>query len=350
MPAVRGLSCISSSFFSSSLLSFSDEVTRYEEAAMVVVGFDVGKDTLFGARIDRNGVVKEHYELANTKEAITPVAEGLRGRYNHLLIASEATAEYHRPLAEVCLSLGVPFRLLNPITTKQFTRATVRKKKTDITDAEVIARVAAQGEGTLVTPATFAPMKSLVRTGVKLVHLRQSLTLMRYHLKIVLPTEPALVSELAACERRLDEAASRFRGAASTYALPDIKQLLESIPGIGTVISDTLLAEIGDITRFSSPKALVAYTGLDPRVRQSGASLNRNTHLTKRGSPYLRRAVYLAAASAERHDPALKAIYDKKRAEGKRYTEATIVVARKLLARVYAVWKRKTPYVTEKLG
>lgn len=312
---------------------------------MVVVGFDVGKDMLFGARIDRSGMVKEQYKIANTKEAILPVVEGLRTRYKHLVLASEATAEYHRPLAEVCLGLGVPFRLLNPITTKQFTRATVRKKKTDITDAEVVARVAAQGEGTLVTPATFGPMKSMVRTGVKLVNLRQALTLMRYHLTAVLPNEAGLIAELAACEQRLGEAAGVFRDQAGTHAVPELKRLLESIPGVGAIVSDTLIAEIGDVTRFSTVKSLIAFAGLDPRVRQSGASLNRNTHLTKRGSPYLRRAIYMAAASAERHDLTLKAIYDKKRAEGKRYTEATIVVARKLLNRVYAVWKRGTPYV-----
>jgi transposase len=291
---------------------------------MVVVGFDVGKDTLFGARVDRSGVVKEHYQLANTTDAITPVVESLRARFKHLLLASEATAEYHRPLAQVCLALGVPFRLLNPITTKQFIRATVRRKKTDITDAEVIAHVAAGGEGTLVTPATFTPMKSLVRTGVKLVNFRKALTLMRYHVEAVLPIEVALAAELVACEGRLDAAVGVFREAATIYAKPELKRLLETIPGVGVVTSNTLLAEIGDITRFSTVKSLVAYAGLDPRVRQSGNSLNRNTHLTKRGSP--------------------------KRAEGKRYTEATIVVARKLLARIYAVWKRGTPYVTEKLG
>lgn len=106
-----------------------------------------------------------------------------------------------------------------------------------------------------------------------------------------------------------------------------------------------LIAELGDINRFKDASAVVAYTGLDPRVKQSGALLKRNTRLTKRGSPYLRRALYLAAAAAERSDPELKATYDKKRAEGKRYKQATIVVARRIITRVYAVWKRQTPYI-----
>jgi transposase len=105
-----------------------------------------------------------------------------------------------------------------------------------------------------------------------------------------------------------------------------------------------LIAELGDITRFKNANSVVAYMGFDPRVKQSGTSLKRNTHLTKRGSPYLRRALYLAAAAAQRHDPELQATYDKKRAEGKRYREATIVVARRVITRVYAVWKRGTAY------
>jgi transposase len=112
---------------------------------MNVVGFDVGKDSLFAARLDRSGQVKERYELENTKPVIEPVLRSLRAKYRYLLVASEATAEYHRPLAELCLGLGIPFRLINPLTTKQFTRATVRKKKTDKTDAEIVARLAFQG-------------------------------------------------------------------------------------------------------------------------------------------------------------------------------------------------------------
>ena len=119
------------------------------------------------------------------------------------------------------------------------------------------------------------------------------------------------------------------------------------MPGVGPQTAALLIAELGDITRFKNSAAVVAYMGFDPRVKQSGTSLKRNTHLTKRGSPYLRRAMYLAAAAAQRHDPELQATYDKKRAEGKRYREATIVVARRVIARVYAVWKRQTAYQKE---
>lgn len=311
---------------------------------MVVVGFDVGKDSLFGARLDRNGIVKEHWELANTAAALLPLLRVLRRKYKHLLVASEATAEYHRPLAQLCLTLNIPFSLINPITTKQYTRATVRKKKTDRTDAEVIARVAMQGQGTLVTKDTFNDIKPMLRTSVKLIQMSRKLTLMQYHVADVLSNEPALLQQLATCQEALDVAAATFRSTARQRVNPSLSKLLQTVPGIGPQTAALLIAELGDITRFKNANAVVAYMGLDPRVKQSGTSLKRNTHLTKRGSPYLRRALYLAAAAAQRHDPELQATYDKKRAEGKRYREATIVVARRVITRVYAVWKRGTVY------
>jgi len=277
--------------------------------------------------------------------AVLPVLQAFQQRYKHLVVASEATAEYHRTVAMLCLELGITFRLLNPITTKQFTRATVRKKKTDKTDAEVIAHLARQGEGSLVTRSTFNETKPMVRTGARLAQAARRVRLMQQHMVAVLPNEPQLAWELHSCEERLLAAAATFRGTARGRVPSDLSVLLQSIPGIGPETAALLIAELGDISRFPHAQAVTAYTGLDPRVRQSGLSLHRNTKLTKRGSPYLRQVLYMAAASAERHDRELKATYDKKRAEGKSYKEATIVVARRLIARVYAVWKRGTPYV-----
>lgn len=310
---------------------------------MVVVGFDVSKDSLYGARVDRSGTVKERWTLANNEREIDKLLAHLKARHSRLVVASEATAEYHRPLALACLRLGIPFRLLNPITTKQFTRATVRKKKTDVSDAEIVARVALQGQGTLVTKETFNDAKPMLRTAVKLAQMSHMLRLMQHHIAMVIPQETALLEELESCRERVNAAADVFRAAGRQIVDPQLSKLLQSVPGIGTQTAAVLIAELGDITRFRNAKAVVAYMGLDPRVKQSG-TLARNTRLTKRGSPYLRRAIYLAAAKAHQHDPALKATYSKKRAEGKRYRPATIVVARRIIARVYAVWKRGTPY------
>lgn len=311
---------------------------------MNVVGFDVGKDSLFGARIDSSMRARERFEIGNTMTAITMLLQELQQRYKHLLVASESTGEYHYVLAHCCLDLGIPFRLLNPITTKQFVKATVRKKKTDPSDAWAIAKLAAQGEGTLVTAGLFNSTKPILRTSVKLARLSDIVTRIDKRLSELLPTERELHEQLVTTAYQLKMAVTVFRERAVETTPKELTKLLMSIPGIGVTIAPTLIAEIGDIKRFKDSKALIAYAGLDPRVRQSGYSLQRNTRLTKRGSPYLRRSLYLAASIAQRHEPQYIQMFDKKRAEGKRYKEATIVNARKILNCVYAVWTSNTPY------
>ena len=311
---------------------------------MNVVGFDVSKDILVGARIDRSGVVKERFEITNTNVSVVPLLRILRTKYKHLVVASEATGEYHRPLASSCLELNIPFRLLNPLTVKQYVRSTVRKRKTDITDAEAIARVALQGQRVALTKESLGITKPILRTSISLMEMSQMCVLMQQHIQSIAPEEISLLAELAECRERLKQAAGVYRAYASKHTNGKNKDLLVSIPGIADNLATDILLEIGDITRFKGPKQLIAYAGLDPRVLQSGKTLNRYGHITKRGSKQLRRALFIAASVAKRCDPACKAVYDKKRAEGKRYTEANIIVARKLVRVIYAVWTKGKPY------
>jgi transposase len=123
------------------------------------------------------------------------------------------------------------------------------------------------------------------------------------------------------------------------------KQYLTTIPGIGSVAAATILGEIGDIRRFASPEKLVAYAGIDPTVYESGEFQGSQAHMSKRGSPHLRRALWLAATSARLHDPELRAYYDKRRAEGKAYGTVMGALCRKLLARIYVVLREQRPYV-----
>jgi transposase len=123
-------------------------------------------------------------------------------------------------------------------------------------------------------------------------------------------------------------------------------QYITTIPGIGPVTGAAILGEIGDIHRFPSVKQLVAYAGIDPTVYESGQFQASQSRMSKRGSPYLRHALWMAAGVARQHDPELKAFYQKKRAEGKSYGTAMGAVCNKLLSRIYAVLRDQRPYVT----
>ena len=119
---------------------------------------------------------------------------------------------------------------------------------------------------------------------------------------------------------------------------------LHTIPGIGMIAAATILAEIGDINRFKSSSALVAFAGIDPTVRQSGEFSSTHNHMSKRGSPYLRHAIFLAATTRSFHNSPLNAYYKKKRDQGKHHLTATGAVARKLTTVIYAVLRDSKPY------
>lgn len=123
---------------------------------------------------------------------------------------------------------------------------------------------------------------------------------------------------------------------------------LHTIPGIGMIATATILAEIGDIHRFKSSSALVAFAGIDPTVRQSGEFNSTHNHMSKRGSPYLRHAIFLAATTCSFHNSPLNAYYKKKRDQGKHHLTATRAVARKLTTVIYAVLRDSKPYEPKK--
>lgn len=117
-----------------------------------------------------------------------------------------------------------------------------------------------------------------------------------------------------------------------------------TIPGIGPVLAAAILGEIGDISRFPTGAKLVAYAGIDPTVRQSGQFNGTRNRMSKRGSPHLRRAIWLAASTATTYNPILRDFYEQKRAEGKHPMAATGAVARKLTYIIHAVLRDRKPY------
>ena len=126
--------------------------------------------------------------------------------------------------------------------------------------------------------------------------------------------------------------------------LEKVNSVVMTIPGVGPSLGAIIVGEIGDINRFATPGKLVAFAGIDPSVMQSGNFSGTHNRLSKRGSPYLRRAIWQAAVVASRTDPVFEAFYEKKRAEGKSHGTAIGAVARKLTYTIFAVLKAKKPY------
>ena len=111
--------------------------------------------------------------------------------------------------------------------------------------------------------------------------------------------------------------------------------VIMSIPGIGAVNGGMILGEIGDISRFPSPKQLLAFAGLDPSVYQSGNFQAKRTRMSKRGSRTLRYALINAAHNVVKNNATFKAYYDAKVAEGKSHYNALGHCAGKLVRIIY---------------
>jgi transposase len=306
------------------------------------LGCDVAKAKIDVSLINAQGVELWADTILNEMAVIATFLLTLAGYYPEYAIQSvvEATGTYHYALLEASHVVEIPVRVYNPIITKSGIKGTVRGKKTDRTDALVIARMGLRGEGRLHVPESHMATKHYARSCQKLSILNSSFRQYKNHFTELLDGEltPDTTKLLQGIQQAIKEAREQIYKDLAESAKGEVFTRLQTIPGIGPYIASSLIGEIQDITRFQTVKALTAYAGLDPKIRQSGHSLNSTGRLTKRGSSYLRRSAFLAANVARRYDPQFQALYDKKRAEGKTYKEANCAVARKLLKVIRSVW------------
>ncbi len=147
------------------------------------------------------------------------------------------------------------------------------------------------------------------------------------------------VEQIKFLESQIDDIDEMISGYLAEFNSP-----ITTITGIGDTLGAAILSEIGDIERFESADKLAAFAGIDPSVSQSGNFTGTKNKMSKRGSPYLRRAIWLAATAAILHDPAIKAFYDRKKAQGKHHYVCVGYICRKLINIIFSVLKSGQPY------
>lgn len=149
-----------------------------------------------------------------------------------------------------------------------------------------------------------------------------------------------IISQINFIEKQLQELEIEI-----STLLHKTNQVITTIIGIGDVLGAVIIGEIGDISRFESASQLVAYAGLDASVKQSGDFVGTQTKISKRGSPYLRRAIWLAATVAAFKDPALSLYYQSLKERGKHHLTAIGAVARNMCNIIFAVLTNNKPYI-----
>ncbi|MEU2014369.1 transposase, partial [Nocardia sp. NPDC019302] len=149
-------------------------------------------------------------------------------------------------------------------------------------------------------------------------------------------------TEAIAARRRIGELEAQIRADLDRH--PDAA-LIASMPGMGAILTAEFLAEAGDLARFANADQLASAAGLAPVLQQSG-----KTHYLRRataGSKTMKFVFYQSAFAAIRSDPASKAFYARKRAEGKRHHQALIALARRRINVLHALLRTRQPYRTD---
>jgi transposase len=148
-----------------------------------------------------------------------------------------------------------------------------------------------------------------------------------------------LIDQLAFLEGQISELEKEIE-----ILLRGMNSPITTITGIGPVLGAAILGEIGDIRRFDHPSKLVAFAGLDVKVVQSGEFTGTQGKMSKRGSPYLRLAIWLAANVAAFSDPTLSEYYQSLRKRGKHHLVAVSGVARKMCNIIFAILSENRTY------
>jgi len=269
-----------------------------------------------------------------------------------LHVVMEATGVYYLSTAKFFdKQTSVTVSVVNPAQVKSFAQADLVRTKTDAVDAGVIARFGAAMKPHAWTPP--APheeeMLGIVRHIEAVKDMIQAERNRLHALEEIGDSTKSIQREIKKLikflEKQVDNLNGRLKHIISEH--PDIGEdvkLLCSIPGVSDITAHNLLAEMGDMSRFTGVKQLVAFAGLAPAERQSGTSVRGKPMINKRGSRRLRKSLYMPAVVASRHNPDVKELYQRLKTAGKKPMVAMVACMRKLLHIAYGVLKNRTPY------
>lgn len=265
----------------------------------------------------------------------------------HVIV--EPTNVYHEAFATGLYEAGVRVSVVNPHKVRQYAQGLGWMHKNDRVDSLILAQYGVQAElqAWQPEPAEIRHLKGLLdrlhtldkeiqREDNRLEKARYS-DLAPQVAQSIEQTLAFLRAEKRRIEQSIDDHIDRH---------PQLKQdreLLESIPGVGSTLSNYMIALLR-AHRFKSGNQAAAFIGLNPVFEQSGTTVRKRTRLSKHGSGWLRAKLYMPAVVSKQHNPDVKALYERLLANGKTKMAALGAAMRKLVVICYGVLKHQTPY------
>ena len=313
------------------------------------IGVDVSKDSFHAAYRQHRGFSQREFDM--DEQGMQAFAQWLP-KNAHLQVVLESTGPYWQKLVCFLQSQTQPIAgsVVNPRRVRDFAKAGGLVSKTDPLDARLLVHFAET-----FTPPALEAQKQAYR------HLRafsRHYLQLRHHYDVIHdqrdkaladPDAPAALGEsfdslLKELERRMKNILDKVEQSLQQPALQEAACLLQSIPGLGTKTTATLLGEYGSDALNYSVKEWESFAGLDVVKWESGTSVRKKPRISKQGNWRVRRALYFAALVATRHNPTVRVYYQRLLNRGEEKKAALVASMRKLLQISRGVLKNQTPF------
>ena len=289
-----------------------------------------------------------HLVISNDLKGFKHLERWLKShQVNQVHACLEATGQYGEAIAEWLYEQGHKVSVVNPARIKRYGESKLHRNKTDKADADLIAEFCLKEEPNPWEPLSpeVKHLRALIR---RLQALKDNLQQEKNRLKsgesdswvtkdLAIHIE-FLEERIKATENEIQELIDQTPGLKSQH------DLLKSIPGIGDLTANTLLAEIGNFSAFENAPQLAAFAGLNPKGHRSGSSVFKKTQVSKQGRSELRRCLYMPAISALKSNPVIQSLAERMTKTNHQKMEIVVAAMRKLLHLAYGVLKTQVPF------
>ena len=313
------------------------------------LGIDISKQK-FDVCLIREGGKLRHKVFPNSPAGFSQLSDWLaKHRVERLHGCLEATGAYGEALSLYLHEAGHTVSIVNPASIKAYAQSRLSRAKTDKADASLIAQFCSERcpPAWQPPPAEVRDLQALVRRLDSLLEMRQ-MEANRLEVAATPAVRESLSEHLAYLDQEVARAEKLIRSHIDAHpGLRGQRELLLSIPGIGETTAAKLLGEIMDVKLYESARQLAAFSGLAPRLHQSGSSVKKRAKLSKTGAPRLRKALYFPAIVAMRHNPYVRDMSERLKERGKCPMQVIGAAMRKLIHIAYGVLKSGKPFDPE---
>lgn len=303
---------------------------------MIYVGVDVSKDS-FDSYQPSLGVRQFSNDDTGFKLFKKWIGDSVQ-------VVMEASGPYYLRLATDLHESKIPVSVVNPLVIRRFCQMNLQRAKTDSKDAESIAHFAK-----LTNPSPWEPSPTHLQQMVQmqsvaeqlskqLIATRNAIDTLKQHPTINQKALKSLKQVAEMQKNQIDQLENELMELTKEHYAAEYKSLI-SIPGIGKKTAMLLILSTNAFDRFDNVKQLVAYTGIAPRIFQSGKTINKRSKISKLGMADLRRSLFMCSLRAITSNPACKIFYERLRKNGKAAKVASLAVCLKLLKQAFVLVK-----------